>query len=107
MSFQACAHFCCLFVNEGHNTSQLDTTSLLLNYCFSYYILCNKIFLQVVKRNESGGQMGSSTKPATNGMYSPLHFLCSVCVTYFIEQEQTDLVIVLHIAVFRCSIKFN
>ena len=78
MSFQACAHFNCLFVNEEHNTSQLDTTNLVSNYCFSYYIFCNKFFLQVVKRNKSGGQLASSTKPTTNGMYSPLNVLYSV-----------------------------
>ena len=88
-----------------HHNLILPVYCSIIVFHITYY--ATKFFLQVVKKNESGGQMGSSTKPATNGMYSPLHFLCSVCVTYFIEQEQTDLVIVLHIAVFRCSIKFN
>ena len=69
-----------------NNTSQLDAKNLLPYYCFvmfriTYY--ARKFFLQVVKRNESCGQLASSTEPTTNGMHSPVNFLQSVCVVTY------------------------
>lgn len=67
-----------------------DTThhNLILQiYCpnivfhITYY--ATNFFLQVVKRNESGGQLASSTEPTINGMYSLVNFLYSVCVVTY------------------------
>ena len=64
-----------------HHNFILQIYCPIIVFHITYY--ATKFFLQVAKRNESGGQLASSTEPTTNGMYSPVNFLYSVCVVTY------------------------
>lgn len=64
-----------------HHNFILQIYCPIIVFHITYY--ATKFFLQVAKRNESGDQLAFSTEPTTNGMYSLMNFLFSVCVVTY------------------------